>query len=74
MIFLAWHSPDARIRQVAERWRALDDEQQATTELEDICDEVGIEAADLLGDVVRTAYQLEIDLSGVFVGMVRMPE
>jgi hypothetical protein len=71
---LASLSHDRRVRSVAARWRALDKDQQASTFLEDLCEDAGIDGPYLLGKVLSTAFELGIDVSGVIGGMMRMPE
>jgi hypothetical protein len=51
----------------------LDGAQQAETELEDICDEVDVSPKGFFGDVVGTAFDLGIDIRGVFGGITMIP-
>jgi hypothetical protein len=73
MIRLAWLSRDERARDVARQWRAIDLARRDGTDLEDLCRAAGMRDADLLGDVMATAFDLGIDVSNVIGGIIRMP-
>jgi hypothetical protein len=73
MIMLARQSRNPGIRTVMETWLSLDDERRAEIELEDLCWATGIDDGAFLGDVMGTAFELGMDISGVFDGMAAMP-
>jgi hypothetical protein len=72
MIVLARQSRNPGIRTVIETWLSSDDERRAEIELEDLCWATGIDDGAFLGDVMGTAFELGMDISGVFDGMAAM--
>ncbi len=74
MIWLAWHSRDERVRDVAKRWRVLDTEQRERMDLEALCDEADLRDGDFLGAVLGTAFEFRIDISPVIGGITAMPQ
>ena len=73
MTVLACQSQNAKVRTVMKSWLALDDERRVETEIENVCWATGISAGEFLADVMGTAFELGMDVSGVFKGMVAMP-
>jgi hypothetical protein len=74
MINFARLSPDERVRHVAQRWRALYCAGREQTDLEDLCHDAGVRDCEFLGHVVRTAFELDVDVSPLIGGISQMPD
>jgi len=73
MMQLAWLSEDARAKKVGGRWLFADKGIQDSADLEDLCDQAGITAADFIAAITKVAYELRVDVSGLIGGIFDMP-
>jgi DNA-binding transcriptional regulator YiaG len=64
-IMLGWWSGDAGARAVVGRWASLSRTAKRKVELEEICRAVGVDAGQFVSAIVKTAIDLEIDVSGL---------
>jgi DNA-binding transcriptional regulator YiaG len=63
MMHLAWLSSDPRVRTVAGTWHSLAAVARGDTRIEESCSAAGISAADFIGGVVGTGWELGMDIS-----------
>jgi hypothetical protein len=70
MLTLGWLSGDDRARAVRDYWNSIPRKARGEIAVEELCQAAGIEPGELLGIVVRTAYDLDLDVSGFIVGIM----
>jgi hypothetical protein len=66
-------SADEKIRQVAVLWNALPRKEHKTVNLDQLCLNVGLTPACVLGSIVETAYDLGMDVAQMVSALLALP-
>jgi len=74
MMDLAWMSQDLRAKKVGSFWLFSDKATQEGADLEALCEKAHITPAELIGAVVKVAYELRVDVSSLIGGIDHMPQ
>lgn len=70
----AWMSDSLEAKKVGSFWLWSDKAAQDGMDLEGLCEKCRITPGELIGAVVRVAYELRVDVSALIGGIVRMPD
>jgi DNA-binding XRE family transcriptional regulator len=68
MAFLAWHSPNAKAREVARRWGQRSADDVSCGLLEELCSPVGVEVGEFISAIAATAWELDPSMSAMLMG------
>jgi hypothetical protein len=74
MMDFAWLSKDFRAKKVASWWLFADKATQDSADLDALCSKAHIAPAEFIGVIAGVAFELRVDVSGLFGGIARMPE
>jgi len=72
MIALARLSENQKVQAVALQWNSLSRKNRRNTPIDQLCRAAGVGDSKFLGTVTGTAFELGIDVSGVFAAMMNL--